>query len=73
MPRVLGGPNRVGQPRVRWSEQVMDMAVRGLQNAPEYTALHERGGHEYARVAELAQDRDWWRARTKAFSGRLNG
>ena len=72
MPRVLGGPNRVGQPRVRWAEQVMDLAVRGLQGSAEYDALRRQGGHEYARVAELAQDRDWWRSRVKAFAGRLN-
>ena len=43
MPRVLGGPNRVGQPRVKWSEQVLDLAVRGLKNTTEYRALQNQG------------------------------
>ena len=70
-PRVLGGPNRVGQPREKWSEQVMGMALRCVNDTDPYRALEVRG-HPNARVSVLAQGRGWWRLRTRKFTGRLN-
>ena len=72
MPRVLGGPNRVGQPRQKWTDQVMGVALKAAQGTPRWWEMERDGGHPYRRVAVLAQDRDWWRKCVKDFRGRLN-